>query len=447
MNFGSYDGSGKLLHQSQGVDGMSWALRSSRSLPYPNAAQRSYQPSPCWRRPPQPSIRVMAAKRKPIICHLMQESAGFAAGRLSAKLAQLFRHEYAFVFAFLGEKDPSVNGLQAAGYPVHLVEQRPGSGWRSSRRLVRVLERERVDLVHVHQATTWLYGAMARLHYRRPPILLTEHERAYPDYPPLKRVAAIRVLLETRDRFVAVSHSVRRSLILNEGVPAERVAVIYHGIAPLPAALDHVRESARREIGVGSDSYLILQVARLDPVQNHTVALRALEQVVRSVPQARLALVGEGPEKGMVREMARRHGLETHVLFLGGRTDYDRLMAAADVVLLTSLSEELPFALVYALAAGRPVVAIRAGSVGEVVEDRRSGLLACPHDDYSLTENLLLLCNQPDLRAQLGHHGQERAERMFSEAAMAQSYLAVYREMLGQGRDENGPGTAIMLRH
>ncbi len=130
----------------------------------------------------------------------------------------------------------------------------------------------------------------------------------------------------------------------------------------------------------------------------------------------------------MVRELARRHGLESHILFLGLRHDYDRLMAAADVVLLTSLGEDLPFALVYALAAGRPVVAIRAGSVGEVVEDRRSGLLACPNDDYAPTENLLLLCHKPDLREQLGHYGQERAEQMFSEAAMAQSYLAVYRE-------------------
>src|SRR5690606_18566626 len=95
-------------------------------------------------------------------------------------------------------------------------------------------------------------------------------------------------------------------------------------------------------------------------------------------------------------------------------------------------SEDLPLALVYALAAGLPIVAIRAGSVGEVVEDRRSGLLACPNDDYSLTENLLLLFQKPELRERLGQRGQERAERMFSEAAMAQSYRAVYREMLGR---------------
>ncbi|WP_406700169.1 glycosyltransferase [Singulisphaera sp. Ch08] len=350
------------------------------------------------------------------------------------------------MFVLLGEKNLPVGELQASGFPVQVIEQRPGSSWRCSRRLVRVFERERVDLVHVHQATSWLFGAMARLHYRRPPILLTEHERGYPDFPPLKRVAAIRVLLERRDRIVAVSHTVRRSLILNEGLPPERVAVIYHGIAPLPAAAAHVGDSVRQEIGVGSDMYLILQVARLDLSQNHAIALRALEQVVRSVPRTRLALVGEGPEQGIVRELVRRHGLESHVLFLGLRTDYHRLMAAADVVLLTSLSEDLPLALVYALAAGRPVVAIRAGSVGEVVVNRRSGLLACPNDDDSLTENLLLLCKQPDLRARLGREALERAERMFSEAAMAQSYHAMYREMLGQGHDESGPETAIMVR-
>ena len=101
----------------------------------------------------------------------MQGSAESGAGRLSEQLAHLFKHEFAFVFAFFGEKVLPVSELQADGFPVHVIEQRPGSSWRSSRRLVRVLERERVDLVHVHQATSWLYGAMARLHYRRPPIL------------------------------------------------------------------------------------------------------------------------------------------------------------------------------------------------------------------------------------------------------------------------------------
>jgi glycosyltransferase involved in cell wall biosynthesis len=259
-------------------------------------------------------------------------------------------------------------------------------------------------------------------------------------------VAATRVLLEKRDRIVAVSQTVRRSLILNEGLPPERVTVIYHGIAPLPAAGDEVGRSVRQELGVAAETYLILQIARLDPVENHAVSLRALEQVIRSVPRARLALVGDGPETGMVRELARRHGLESHLLFLGDRTDYARLVAAADVVLLTSLSEDLPLSLVYALAAGRPVVALRAGSVAEVVEDRRSGLLACPNDDYSLTENLLLLGQEPELRERLGHHGRERAERMFSEAAMAQSYRTMYREMLGQDHEGSGPGTAIMVR-
>ncbi len=78
---------------------------------------------------PQPMIRFMPAKREPIICHLMQGSAESGAGRLSERLAYLFKPEFSFIFAFFSENDAARSGLETEGFPVHVIDQRTGSSW------------------------------------------------------------------------------------------------------------------------------------------------------------------------------------------------------------------------------------------------------------------------------------------------------------------------------
>jgi glycosyltransferase involved in cell wall biosynthesis len=272
---------------------------------------------------------------------------------------------------------------------------------------------------------------IARLFYRRPPVLFTEHERRHPATPSPRRVVVNRMLLEGRDRVVAASQAVRQALILNEGLPPEQVAVIYNGIVPPPvtgAAWD--RRSVRREIGVAADALLVLLPARFDPCQNHALAIRTLEHVVRDHPEVRLALVGEGPDRGMIEELAGQRGLGSHVLFLEPRGELSRLLIASDVVLLTGLCEGVPPVLIQALAAGRPVVAPRVGGVSEIIEDRVCGLLACPGDYGGLADHILRLGASPELREQFGRQGRKRLETLSSGASTALLYSNLYRTML-----------------
>jgi glycosyltransferase involved in cell wall biosynthesis len=369
--------------------------------------------------------------RKPTICHLLDRSNVVEAETLATQLARQFQSNYHFTFICLGEASPLIKGLDLEDAPVHSISRRPGLDWNCSRRLGRLLRREKVDLLHAHQSGAFIHGMIARLFYRHPPVLFTEHERRYPDAASPKRVVVNRMLLEGRDQIVAASQSVRQALILNEGLPPEQVKVIYNGIVPTPvtgAARDG--RSLRREIGVDADALLILQLARFDPWQNHTLAIRTLEQVVRNLPKARLALVGEGPDLGMIQELVRQRGLGSHVLLLGPRADHARLLMAADLVLLTGLCEGVPPVLIQALASGRPVVATRVGGVSEIVEDRVCGLLACPGDYGGLADNIHRLGASPELREQFGRQGQKRIEALLSEADTSLLYSNVYRSML-----------------
>ncbi len=374
-----------------------------------------------------------APDSKPTVCQLLHGLRVGGAEVLAARLARVLGGAYRIVFACLDELGTLGEQLRDEGFTVEVLGRRPGVDWRCARDLRAFLRRERAELVHAHQYTPFFYASAARLPGRRSPVLMTEHGRTFPDYPRPRRMLANRLLLARRDRVVGVGRAVRDALIANEGMPAGRVEVIPNGIdlSPYADAPRH-REEARRELGLRPDELAILQVARLDPLKDHATAVRTMAHVAARRPGARLFLVGEGAEEGAIRDLVRRHDLGGRVQFLGLRADVARLLAAADVGLLTSLSEGIPLALIEAMAAGLPVVSTDVGGVPEVVEDGRTGLLAPPAGHAALGESILRLADDPALRRSMGAAGRERAAAVFSDRRMHDAYLRLYREMIGR---------------
>jgi L-malate glycosyltransferase len=352
---------------------------------------------------------------------------------LAARLARRLNPDYRFLFVCLDELGCLGQELREEGFSVQVLERRPGLDPKCARRLADVVRRERVDLLQAHQYTPFFYCAASRLLGARPPILFTEHGRHFPDYPRRKRILANRVLLRAGDRVVGVGDAVRQALVQNEGIPARRVQVIYNGI-PLErfdlrlAASE--RAAVRAELGVGADDLVLIQVARLDYLKDHATAIRTMEHVGRRCPHARLILVGDGPERGMIEEMVRQRSLGGTVRLLGQRNDVPRLLAASDISLLTSISEGIPLTLIEAMAAEQPVVSTRVGGVAEIVLDSQTGLLAPSGDEAALADHILRLANDPTQRQQMGRLGRERAVALFSERTMHDHYDRVYREML-----------------
>jgi glycosyltransferase involved in cell wall biosynthesis len=109
-----------------------------------------------------------------------------------------------------------------------------------------------------------------------------------------------------------------------------------------------------------------------------------------------------------------------------------RLVGAADLAILTSLSEGVPLSLIEAMAAELPVVATKVGGVPEVVVDGQTGLLASAGDDATLADLVLELAADPARRDRLGREGRERAYAVFSEDRMVAEYDRVYRELVGR---------------
>lgn len=230
----------------------------------------------------------------------------------------------------------------------------------------------------------------------------------------------------TADRVVVTSRYSRRVVRDAYGVPDARTAVV-------PEGLDLRAWSELPAPGPWADRPAILNVARQYPRKNTATLLRALPRVLEAVPEARLRVVGGGPELPSLRRLADRLGLDAAVRFLGPVEDPGALRreyASAAVFCLPSLQEGFGIVFLEAMAAGLPIVAGRAGAVPEVVPDGEVGCLVPPRDVDALAIALVRLLRDSDRRRSLGRHGR-RHVRDFGWCRVAARFLEAVGDLPG----------------
>lgn len=377
------------------------------------------------------NARPASVQSLPTICQIVHSLDVGGAELLAVQLAQNAAPQFRPVFVCLDVLGSMAEQVRAKGIPVAVLGRRPGFDVRCVWRLARFLRHEAVDVVQAHQYAPFFYALMARSLYRKPPIIFTEHGRAFPDYARRKRMFVNRLLLEARDRVVGVGSAVRQALVDCEGIPSARIEVVYNGINLAPyRQIPADRASARRDMQVGDQNFVLIQVARLDYLKDHGTAVDTLAELVRYRPNTRLVLVGDGPERPKIEARIAELKLQPYIRLMGQRRDVPRLLAAADAFLLTSISEGIPLSVIEAMAAELPVVATHVGGVAEVVEEDQTGLLAPARNATALAGRVLQLAADSALARRLGERGRMRAFESFSDVLMHRRYLEIYRQLL-----------------
>jgi glycosyltransferase involved in cell wall biosynthesis len=192
------------------------------------------------------------------------------------------------------------------------------------------------------------------------------------------------------------------------------------------------REQARLRLSLDPDQPLVVTVGRLlAAVKGQDVVVDALAALRAAVPNARLALVGDGSDRAQLESRARRLGLAEHVLFAGMRSDVPVWMAAADVVAVPSRSEAFGLVAAEAGRARRPVVGSRVGGLVEIVEEGASGALVPPGDAAALAAALAGLLTDPARAAAWGERGHAIARERFSIEGYWRALLPLYERLAG----------------
>ena len=320
------------------------------------------------------------------------------------------------------------SALSDTGINVRVLKRPPGFHPLLGHVIARTAEAHRANVIHCHQYSPFVYSSLARVWRPSLKIVFTEHGRLSDAPPSPKRKLANRVFAHLPHRVFAVSENLKQHIVA-EGFPADRVGVIYNGIdiGPVPGPDD--RRQVRSALGLSDQAFVIATVARLDPVKDLDVLVRAVASLTRQRP-AILLVVGDGPERRHLEEFASSLSDGGCIRFLGHRDDARAVLAGCDVFANSSISEGISLTILEAMAAGLPVVATRVGGTPEILDDR-CGRLVPARDSERLASALLELASQPLLRQELGRAGRDRVERQFTLDRMIREYKDVYFEAVG----------------
>lgn len=280
---------------------------------------------------------------------------------------------------------------------------------------LRLVRSERIRVLHANSAAPAQWLAPVAMATGRP---LVAH--LHIDY---KRRSRYALLLHLADLVVGVSRRVIDDFVA-DGMPADRLRVIYNGIDP--ERLHPAGERLRQRLGIPEGVLLIGSIGSLIHRKGHDLLLKALAGGGAALSEAHAVIGGSGPDAARIIGLARELGLGGRVHFAGHMADPGSLYAAVNLFVLASRGEGLPLVLAEAGCCGLPVVATRVGGVPEVVADGETGLLVPPDDVPALTVALGRLAADPVLRRRLGENARARVDRMFTVRRMAAEFEDCY---------------------
>jgi glycosyltransferase involved in cell wall biosynthesis len=229
------------------------------------------------------------------------------------------------------------------------------------------------------------------------------------------------------DRVVGNSHAVV-DFYRELGVPSDRLAMIYSGIADIEPPVADGR-AIRAAFGLGADTPLLLFAGRLAEQKRVRDLITSLDLLQHIQPDVRTLIAGDGPLRDELEEAAHAHQLDGRVQFLGHRDDVPRLLAAADLVVLPSAYEGLPNLVLEAMQFRKPVVATAAPGTTEVVIDGETGLLVPVGDTVRLARAVRDVVRNPELARRLGEAGRARVETHFRADAMVAQFAELYENL------------------
>jgi glycosyltransferase involved in cell wall biosynthesis len=354
-------------------------------------------------------------------------------------------HGTLLVFGALDTGEASLEGpARELGIPMLRVPDlgrsvRVGSDLRAFVALVRVMFRERPDVVHTHTAKAGTLGRLAALVYngtrrksRRALIVHTFHGHVLEGYfsTPINRLvrAAERWLARISDRIVTISPRQRHDIVERFAVaPAAKTSVVPLGL-DLDAllSLDDDMSGLRGSIGAATADVVVGYVGRMVPVKDLDTLVRAFAQACAAVPSLRLVLAGDGPERAQTEKLAEELGVAGRVHFLGWVSNLAALYATIDLFALSSVNEGTPVAAIEAMAAARAVVATSVGGVPDVVDPGVTGLLVPARDAGAMSAALIALAADRERRAVMGRAGRERARARYSYRRLVDDIEQLY---------------------
>jgi glycosyltransferase involved in cell wall biosynthesis len=276
--------------------------------------------------------------------------------------------------------------------------------------LLKIVRDAKIDLIHAHGYGSTNFGRLAGM-MTRVPVIVHAHDddRNYPWYQALADLALSRATKHA----IAVSESVRDAFVSKRRIDRDRVIVMHNAIHlerfETPEQERVLRERERLDLAPGSK--VVGTVGRLREEKGTRYLLEAAGRVLEDFPETIFLIAGDGPLRPDLEQLATELEIDGQVVFAGFCDDVPALLAIMEIVVIPSLTEGSPLALLEAMAMGKPIVATYVGGMREILSDGKTGLFVSPRDPASLADKIKWLLGNPAGAQDLGAKGRQESRK------------------------------------
>jgi glycosyltransferase involved in cell wall biosynthesis len=310
----------------------------------------------------------------------------------------------------------------------HEMPLRNSLDLQSARAMAELIEENDIDVVHAHMGRDYLVAALACRQARFVKLVLTRHH-----YLPMKRNALYRWMLKDVAAVIAVSESVRNSVLERLALPESRVHTIPNWIDS--DRFQPIERDAARAMFQLKGNIVVACLGQITPAKGQEEFLRAAARIASMRSDVEFIIGGDEKEPGRpftrhLSNIAAELGLTRRLRFVGHVRHIPALLAGVDIVVVPSWDEGFSLITLEAMAARRPVLASNVGGIGGIIRDNATGLLVPPRDVRALTDKLLWLVSDGPLRDRLAIQAQREVHARFSRDQVLEQIESLYLELL-----------------
>ena len=291
-------------------------------------------------------------------------------------------------------------------------------------RLVRIMKKEKPDILHTFMFTSNLWGRFAAIISRVPIIVASERSMDFWKTP--FHLFIDRLLAKFTKRIICNSNEVSNRYKNVLGRYASKLSVIYNGIDISFYDRIEYNENIRRELEIKQEEQVILTGGRLCAEKGLDYFLEAASLVIKTYRDVKFLIVGQGDKKSILLQRTEHLGLNEYVIFTGYRKDLPELIKISDVVVLSSLWEGMPNLLIEAMALKKPVIGTNVGGTKELITNGIRGFLVSAKNSQQLAGAMLCLLQDAGLRKKMGENGYEFVKKNLSLRNMVKKYEELY---------------------
>lgn len=320
--------------------------------------------------------------------------------------------------------------LERRGLRPIIIPSRGSFAFKFLKSLIRLIKKEKVDVIQSHLLGSNVYSAIAGL-FTRVPVVATYHGMVDVDPNERFRWLKHKAMEKGIQRYVAVSQRLLQNIQSRGLLDIQRSSVIYNGVDVSRYGRTD-KKALRGDLQLNDDALFIGSLGNIRPAKDYPNLIAAGAMLIKALPTVHFVIAGHQKPSLMTQLDAQMQalGVSNHFHFLGFCQDCAEFLGQVDVFALSSSSEGFSIATIEAMATGLPVVVTQCGGPEEIVIPEENGLMVAPGDPHALSEALKRVISDNALAQQLAIAGRDTAKTRFSLEEMLTGYEKLYNDVI-----------------